>query len=585
MRRMHLDHLVVVVLSSFHIIGCGSDDRVSNSTDAGPEPGERADGGVSSFACRTVTPENPEGLKPIRYVDSSDSVFASANWRVAVEPDTRIETAAFPQPEALESAMLLDLADPAVQVAGFLVARAAGADGALAELDRVQTSLGEVAEVDTLTTRVSGSHIVSLDGFDTVVSTVIEIRTSSAMDSTELRAALVPALLERAPDSVDLPPVGWQSGNDNRFILVLQTLVRADDGQALFMGGVARGFDYEDRDRATGLHADDLANGTGLTESLNGEARECEDDMLDHQGSADVLWVVDQSGSMSDDLDRIADDAEAFFWMANDLGLDFRMGVTDMNDSSSGVFATRNADGSGERWIMPDEASMFAAAIRDPSGPAASDGLSENGLTQIQAALSHHLPRGNAGGLGVRSDAQLAVIVVTDEKAEEVEEAGILFEGNTQPDAEEEAAIMTLLAPYQAALVAEHAVVHLISEPLPFGSTCSTAGAEHAFGYYELVTALGGQMASICQTDLGATLDAMLDSIVGDASPLVLDYVPISSTITVMRNLAPVPRSRRHGWDYRASSNSIIFYGMPVNPAQPAEITIAYRRWKEQIVE
>ncbi len=583
MQSMRL--VVVVVLSSLHVPGCGSADRVSSSTDAAPEPGERADAGTSSFACRTVTPDNPEGLKSIRYVDSSDTSFSSANWRVAVEPDTRVQAIGVPQAEALETGMLLDLADPAVQVGGFLVARAAVAGGALAELDRANGLLGAVDAVDTLTTRVSGSHIVSLDGFDTVVSTVIEIRTSSAMDTTELRAALVPALLERAPDTLDLPPAGWESGNDNRFILVLQTLVRPDDGQALFMGAVARAFDYEDRDRATGLHADDLSNGTGLTESLNGEARECEEDTIDHQGSADVVWVVDQSGSMSDDLDRIADDAEAFFRLANDLGLDFRMGVTDMNDSSGGLFATRNADGSGERWIMPDEASMFAAAIRDPSGPAPSDGLEENGLTQIQSALSHHLPRGDAGGLGVRADAELAVIVVTDEKAEEVEDAGILFDGNTQPDAEEEAAMAALLAPYQTALAAEHAVVHLISEPLPFGSTCSSQGAEHAYGYYELVTALGGQMASICQTDLGATLDAMLDSIVGDASPVVLEYVPISSTITVMRNLAPVPRSRRHGWDYRASSNSIIFYGMPVNPAHPAQITIAYRRWKEQVVE
>ena len=585
MQCMRLARLVVAVLVSFNLVACGKTDRMSDATDARPEPGGQADGGVPSYFCRTQTPDNPAGLKPIEYVDSSATVFSGANWRVAVEPETEVDTAVFPQAAPLESAMLLDLADPAIQVAGFLVARSAGGASALAELDRAQAALGQVDEVDTVTTRVSGSNIVSLDGFDTVVRTVFEIRTSSAMDVTELRAALVPALLERAPDTVSLPSVGWQSGNDNRFIMVVQTLYRAEAGQTLFMGAVARAFDYEDRDRETGLHADDLANGTGLTESLNGEARECEDEMVDHQGSADVVWVVDQSGSMSDDLDRIADDAEAFFSTASDLGLDFRMGVTDMNDSTGGLFATRNADDSGERWIMPDEPSEFAAAIRDPSGPATSDGLSENGLTQLQAALSHHLPRGDAGGLGIRADAELAVIIVTDEKAEEVEEAGILFDGNTQPDAEKEAAIATLLAPYQAALAAEHAVVHLISEPLPFGSTCSTAGAEHAYGYYELVASLGGQMASICQVDLGATLDAMIDSIVGDASPVVLDYIPISSTITVMRNLAPVPRSRRHGWDYRASSNSIIFYGMPVNPAHPAQITIAYRRWHDQVVE
>ena len=129
-------------------------------------------------------------------------------------------------------------------------------------------------------------------------------------------------------------------------------------------------------------------------------------------------------------------------------------------------------------------------------------------------------------------------------------------------------------------------MVHLISEPLPFDDdTCSNSGAEHAFGYYELVSSLGGQMGSICQLDLGPTLDGILDSIVGDASPVVLEYIPISSTITVMSDDIPVPRSRKLGWDYRASSNSIVFYGMGFDPANPALITVGYRRWEEQVVE
>ena len=47
----------------------------------------------------------------------------------------------------------------------------------------------------------------------------------------------------------------------------------------------------------------------------------------------------------------------------------------------------------------------------------------------------------------------------------------------------------------------------------------------------------------------------------------------------------PIPRSREYGWDYRSSSNSIVFYGMPVDPAHPADVKIGYRRWQDQVVE
>src|SRR5688572_23719757 len=270
-------HLALASISIVTLACSGSD---SPGADGGPGgDGGWTDASGLPFVCNPAADDNPDGLKPIKYLDSSESVYPDANWRVAIEPETQINWATFSGAQEHESAMLLDLPDPAIELAGFLVSRSAALNSAATELDLAQTAIGAlVTGLESITVRVSGTTIQSLDGFDTVVGTKLEIVTSSPIDATELRQRLLPPLLGRLANAVSFPDVGWQGESDTRFIVVLQTLYRAEADQTFYMGAVARALDYEDRDRATGLHADDLSNGSGLTESSNGEARECEDD-------------------------------------------------------------------------------------------------------------------------------------------------------------------------------------------------------------------------------------------------------------------------------------------------------------------
>ena len=564
---------------------CGGSDRSSPALDGGPG-NDDPDASTEVSVCLEQNENNPNGLKPVKYLDANETVYPEADWRIALEPQTEVNWATFDNAQAAESAMLLDLKDSEIEMAGFLVSRSAAANSAVAEANVVQVALSQlVTEVSSISTRLSGANITSLDGYDTVVGMAIEVQTAGATDATELRERIMPALIGRPPGEMTFPDVGWQSGADNRFIIAMQVLYREEADQALLVGSVTRAFDFDARNRKTGMHADDLANGSNVTVSINGEAKECENELLDKQAVSDIIWVIDESGSVNDDAERIAENAEIFFQKALDLGLEFRMAVTDMNDTSGGLFATRNADGTGERWILPGEPAVFAAAINDPSGPAAGDGGSENGLMQLKAAIETHTPRSADNELMVRPDAKLAVMIVTDEKPQEFKDGDILDSGNNEPTAEQHDVMMEALTPYREAIEQEDAVVHLIAEPLPFGETCSASGAEHSYGYYELTTESGGQIGDICSPNLGSTLDVMLDAIVGDASPITLAFVPISSSITVERDLVPIPRSREYGWDYRSSSNSIVFYGMPVDPAHPADVKIGYRRWQDQVVE
>ena len=555
-----------------------------------PPDGSAADAGAA--LCEPSGPANPDGLHPIKVIDAADTPRPDAGWKVALPEDLDDAPVSVTSPRTGESAHIFDATGDDARVAGFLASRPSAKATAVAEANDAIAAIRADPTVERVTARVSGNAGTSLDGDPTVIGTVLVVRTFTRGDAAKVRDRLVPALLGRPTAEVDVPDPGWQGPDAREFVITLQTVRRDDGGQAVFMGAVAQRSDYDDRTRRTPIVAGDLSNGTGLTLSGNGTRIACEQFRLDEVPTADIVWVIDESASMTDDRDRVAENAEAFFDKAKGSGLDFRMGVTDMNDSGPGgepgIFATRAEDGTGDRWITADEAEAFADAIRDPSGPNGGDRDDEHGLTQGSSALSRHLPRDGGDPQMVRPGAKLVVIYASDERPDELEDDGILSDGGgdgNPPGADEAAAIEELLAPYRDELAAEDADSHLIAEPLPYGSEiCSDQGAEKAAGYYELVQENGGQIGSICQEDLGPTLDAIIDDVVAAASPLDLSKVPISASIGVARDGARVTRSRAQGWAFRASANTIVFFDMPVDPDRAEDVVIAYRRWADQVV-
>jgi len=559
----------------------GESDPRNPDTDGDLIP-DKAEG---NYICNPQSADNPFGLKRIRYVDSKDTPTPRGNWRIALEVGAQDGQPIIENPVGLESAYLFDMTAPVVELAGLLVSR--NTPGATTARDESNQSIGALAtvpNVSSVVVRISGTTKTSLDGFDTVLKTVLEVHTTSDTDVTTLRRNIIPVLLGRPTDDVATPTVPWAGQQSSRFVVTLQTLFRAEVKQTLFMGAVARGDAYDDRAKATGFHADDMSNGTGLAQSGNDELVECQQYLAEDQAAADIIWVLDDSGSTGDDRERIAANADLFFQKAVDTGLDFRMAVTAMGIESqphTGKFSTRQEGGTGDRWILSTEPGIFSEAINKPTGPDQTS-HDESGLTGASAAVQAHLPRNSADPQMIREEVKLVVLYVTDEHAQEIENEGIISEGNPQPTPEQHSEIAAFVSPFVEELAAENAVAHLIGEPLPFTpQTCS--GGEHAFGYYEVVNALGGQVGSICQPNLDATLDAIIDSIVGDASPIRLAFVPISASIAVTRDGELVKRSRATGWDFRSSSNTVVFFNMPFDPANPSDTVVSYRRWRDQL--
>ena len=58
-----------------------------------------------------------------------------------------------------------------------------------------------------------------------------------------------------------------------------------------------------------------------MTVSINGEARECEDEVLDKEAQADIIWVDDESYTMNNNRQQIANNATVFFDRVTQAGV------------------------------------------------------------------------------------------------------------------------------------------------------------------------------------------------------------------------------------------------------------------------
>jgi predicted small lipoprotein YifL len=200
--------------------------------------------------------------------------------------------------------------------------------------------------------------------------------------------------------------------------------------------------------------------------------------------TSDVLWVVDNSCSMLEEQQRIADNADPFIQhFLDSRQLDWHIGfvTTDMfTDAGKG----RMLEWRGERYLSretPDAASAFRELILQGNrGPAP-----ERGLDASWLALNEPLVSGYNQGF-LRDDSFLHIIVISD-----------------QQDYSSRVTRAEYIA-WLAETRGEQAVVSAITG-LP---TTSCAGwVEPGNGYIEVVTATGGVLVDICEPDWGPVLD------------------------------------------------------------------------------
>lgn len=276
----------------------------------------------------------------------------------------------------------------------------------------------------------------------------------------------------------------------------------------------------------------------------------------------DVLWIVDNSGSLNTERMRLAAQFDRFLSVLVAGGIDYHVGVTstDLNPNTGDQGRLRGPS----RWIDRTTADPRIAFRRAVDFPFSEVSL-EEGLAAMVAALSPPLSIGaNAGFL--RDDAALAVIVVSDED-----------DGSLAPLGFYRRFLEGLKGPGREANVSFSAVVG----PRPDG--CTPPGEEAIFGadadagerYLDLAQQTGGLVESICNADLAPFVEQLARRLTSLRRVFPLSAPPLVASIRVRVDGRAVPQSDTNGWRWLAAERAVAFSGSFV-PPPGASVEIDY---------
>lgn len=285
----------------------------------------------------------------------------------------------------------------------------------------------------------------------------------------------------------------------------------------------------------------------------------------------DVLWVVDNSASMAEEQQALADNFTYFFDYLDATGADFHIGVI-----STDVYSDGHRGRLLGRIPIISRATPNTAAVFAENVLVGTDGKGdEQGFAAAEAALGEPLISGpNAGFL--RPDAFLFLIFVSDEDDRSFGEVPYYLRRFEQ-----------IKGIGNDGMVNIAAVVEI--EP----GSCPDAEPGERYG--ALAETAGGLVASICEPDFAANLDALGFSAAGLKRSFALSEAakPASLAVWVKTQCAAEPppedicetvyddcrgdnelyghscvvrRALPDGWAYEEDTASIRFYGRAVPP-------------------
>jgi hypothetical protein len=539
-------------------------------------PNGKPDGQLPTFVCRKADETGNKGLKPMAFKKST-----AGKWKIALEMTSTYGEFPITGVSGVEAGATFDLSGANQSVAGFIVSIPAPGTDITQITQQVITLLNKMPNKSSISQISSGSPGTSHDKYPTVLNITLGVKLSSAQNPPATRNALLPVLLSKAVGS--LPAANFGPSTTDQLIH-LQTLLRKDN-RVIIMGVVTDTAMENNTSMATSFHAADLSNGTGLATDSDTDTVECDPFLLTTSPVADIIWVIDESGSMYDNRQDVANNAKDFFARALKSGLDFRMAVTGVNQNQNGKFcsstSTVSTDTGGvDRFLLPSEQNIFEVCALNPPGY---EGGSEYGLLNARKAVENHLPRAANNAAKIRTGATLVIIHATDEMDQGWKNT-IGGESLYATTCQLPAAFQVTNDNFVKADIDYYlgktnpeakATVHLI------GGVCgNTCGAQIGHAYKEIAKATQGITADVCQKNLGATLQVIIDTITGSASPAVLEYVPISASLAVAVDQTQLTRSRVTGFDYVSSSNSLVFIGIPF--PKGSQVIASYRRWVAQ---
>ncbi len=296
-----------------------------------------------------------------------------------------------------------------------------------------------------------------------------------------------------------------------------------------------------------------------------------------HQGEpgpVDILWVVDNSGSMEDEIIRVKDEFDVFIGEFVNLGLDFHIGAvtTDMdNPQQSGIL-----QGSPTYFdnTYADPESAFGTTIDSIYSSVGSG--SEKGLEAVQAALQDPLlSNENAGFYRDTTDdgtpVAIHTIIVSDEDDDSSVSSSSFASWYNSLKSDPDTANLS-------AICGDPVTSTNWMGGCMEWDTSSGRMLEASAGtkYVDVVDATGGYWASICTAEFSEALQYLSLETMGMSAVYELTYEPSSIALTTVQvDGASISYSAVDGWTYTTDNNALNFHGDAI-PEPSAEIYVNY---------
>ncbi|MCC7381626.1 MAG: choice-of-anchor D domain-containing protein [Deltaproteobacteria bacterium] len=265
----------------------------------------------------------------------------------------------------------------------------------------------------------------------------------------------------------------------------------------------------------------------------------------------DVLWVVDNSGSMDEEQTSLGGNFSSFISYANTLGADYQVGVVTTDVDA----ANQSGKLVGNPKIVTQTTPNASGVFQNNTAVGTNGSGSEAGLQAAKLALSPPVRDAENAGF-LRADARLAVIVVSDEEDQSPGSISLYVDFFRN--------IKGFRNPQLTSVSA-------IAGDVPNG--CATAEAGQR--YYDAVSQLGGQYESICSASWSNMLQNLGLGVFALREAWTLSRPADPNSVSVRVNGMNVPQDANNGWTYDAASNSIVFHGSAVPPAG-ANVDVQY---------
>lgn len=334
----------------------------------------------------------------------------------------------------------------------------------------------------------------------------------------------------------------------------------------------------------------------------------------------DILWVIDNSGSMKTSQDNLAANFQAFIARFNQSNYDFHMAVTtteawqkkfELQNIGKSTYSTyskyidiaklRDGVGSSHSGVFvmdkntPNLSSVFVTNIKQ--------GVNGSGDERAFESFRQALNETRSPNSDFRrADAFLAVVIVSDEEDFSLgattpasNESFKMCDGTSDsscnyyknnpgsspynnPDLYSVQSYVDYLNTLTGSTNGKknYSVSSIFVDSTSCRDTLDTDGFTRKISTRlpALSDLTGGVKASLCG-DFGTTLSLISDSIINLSAVFKLTREPKPETIVVTVNGAVVPQDATNGWTYDATDWTVTFHGSSV-PAANADIKINF---------